>query len=405
MQQYLDLLQDIKTNGRAKMDRTGVGCTSVFGRMLRFDLSQGHFPLLTTKKLHLKSIIHELLWFLSGDTNIQYLKENGVSIWDAWAIPEGTEIFFTPEHRLEQLVQAGLKEEYELWIAEEADLSGTPDEIEARKRQWCRERGIAVSYMRPNEHAGELGPVYGKMWRAWPNPDGTTTDQIQELVDGLINKPFSRRHIVSGWNPSLLPVEGRSHQENIEAGKQALPPCHALFQCNVEEMTDVERVKWVQANWSDKAAVVDSQLIKEIESGMYSHLSQEDYTDALIARNKELYLAIPDVPKYRLNSMLTQRSVDVPIGAPYNIASYALLTMMLAQVCGYAVGEFVYSLGDTHIYANQMEQVDLQLAREPRPLPKMVINPNVKNIFDFKYEDFQLEGYNPHDHIKIPVAV
>lgn len=264
MQNYLDLLQDILNKNIQKDDRTGVGTISVFGRQLRFDLAQG-FPLMTTKKLFLKGIIHELLWFLKGDTNIKYLQDHGVHIWDAWA-----------------------------------------------------------------DKDGNLGPVYGYQWRHWKTPDGRTIDQIQNLVDMIKKNPSSRRLIVSAWNPA-------------DVDKMALPPCHCLFQFYVSNG--------------------------------------------------------------KLSCQLYQRSADVFLGVPFNIASYALLTMMIAQVTGLEVGEFVHTFGDVHIYLNHIEQVKLQLTREPRPLPKIKINPNVKNIFDFTYEDFELQGYNPHPSIKAPIAV
>ena len=264
MNQYLELLKHVKENGTVKSDRTGTGTTSCFGYQMRFNLAEG-FPLLTTKKLHLRSIIHELLWFLKGDTNIKYLKDNGVKIWDAWA-----------------------------------------------------------------DENGDLGPVYGYQWRSWPNPDGSQTDQIEKLIDSLKNNPDSRRHIVSAWNPSFI-------------DDMALPPCHCLFQFYVADG--------------------------------------------------------------KLSCQLYQRSADVFLGVPFNIASYAILTMMIAQVCGYEVGDFVHTFGDVHIYSNHMEQADIQLSRDPRPLPQMKLNPEVKNLMDFTFEDFTLENYDPHPHIKAAVAV
>lgn len=264
VQQYLDLMQRILAEGVDKGDRTGTGTRSIFGHQMRFDLSEG-FPVVTTKKLHLKSIIHELLWFLAGDTNIKYLKENGVRIWDEWA-----------------------------------------------------------------DENGDLGPVYGYQWRSWPAPDGRSIDQISNLVEQIKTNPDSRRHIVSAWNPALV-------------DDMALPPCHAMFQFYVAEG--------------------------------------------------------------KLSCQLYQRSADVFLGVPFNIASYALLTMMMAQVCDLEPGDFVHSFGDAHLYSNHFEQAQLQLSREPRPLPKMIINPEVKDLFAFKYEDFKLEGYDPHPHIKAAVAV
>ncbi|MCC4116911.1 thymidylate synthase [Aromatoleum toluclasticum] len=264
MKQYLDLMRHVLEHGHRKADRTGTGTLSVFGWQMRFNLDEG-FPLLTTKKLHMRSIIHELLWFLQGDTNIRYLKENGVSIWDEWA---------------------------------DAD--------------------------------GDLGPVYGKQWRRWETADGRTVDQLAQLIDGLRRNPDSRRHIVSAWNPGE--VEG-----------MALPPCHALFQ---------------------------------------------------------FYVA-----GGRLSCQLYQRSADIFLGVPFNIASYALLLQMVAQVCDLQPGDFVWTGGDCHLYLNHIEQAKLQLSRETRPLPKMNVNPDVKDIFAFRFEDFALEGYDPHPHIKAEVAV
>ena len=264
MQAYLDLLRHIKTHGNIKGDRTGTGTISTFGYQMRFDLSQG-FPLLTTKKLHLRSIIYELLWFLRGETNIQYLHDHKVTIWDEWA-----------------------------------------------------------------DANGELGPIYGYQWRSWPTPDGGHIDQITQLIDQIRNNPNSRRLIVSAWNVA-------------EIDKMALPPCHSLFQFYVADG--------------------------------------------------------------KLSCQLYQRSADVFLGVPFNIASYALLTMMIAQVTGLTPGDFVHTLGDAHIYLNHQEQVEEQLSRTPRPLPTMKLNPEVKSIFDFQYEDFTLEGYDPYPTIKAPIAV
>ena len=275
MKQYLDLLQHIIDNGFQKGDRTGTGTKSVFGYQMRFNLEEG-FPLLTTKKVHLRSIIHELLWLIKGDTNIKYLHDNKVSIWDEWA-----------------------------------------------------------------DANGDLGPIYGAQWRNWNNEG---IDQIAELIESIKNNPNSRRHIVTAWNPSVLPDEkSKDFAQNVADGKAALPPCHAFFQFYV-------------------------------------------------ADNK-------------LSCQLYQRSADVFLGVPFNIASYSLLTMMIAQVCGLGLGDFVHTFGDVHIYNNHIEQVKLQLSREPRHLPTMKLNPEIKSIFDFKYEDFKLEDYNPHDAIKADVSI
>ena len=264
MKQYLDLLRHIRANGVMKEDRTGTGTQSIFGYQMRFDLSKG-FPLLTTKKVHLKSIIYELLWFIAGDTNVKFLQDHGVTIWDEWA-----------------------------------------------------------------DENGDLGPVYGHQWRSWPAPNGKTIDQLFNVIQTIMRNPDSRRMLVTAWNPA-------------EIDQMALPPCHCLFQFYVADG--------------------------------------------------------------KLSCQLYQRSADVFLGVPFNIASYALLTLMIAQVCGLKPGEFIHTTGDTHIYRNHFEQVATQLSREPKPLPRMRLNPDVKSIFDFKFEDFTLEGYDPWPAIKAPVAV
>ena len=298
MKQYLDLLQYVLDHGTERQDRTGTGTVGVFGYQMRFDLGRG-FPVLTTKKLHLRSIIYELLWFLRGDTNIKYLKDHGVSIWDEWADAEGN-----------------------------------------------------------------LGPVYGSQWRSWPDGRGGTIDQIANVVEQIKTNPYSRRLMVTAWNPA-------------EIEDMALPPCHCLFQFYVEPGSTSGRVA-------------------ESLSGKVATQSNNSATQPL---------SHSEAPKGRLSCQLYQRSADIFLGVPFNIASYALLTMMMAQVCGLEPGEFVHTFGDAHIYKNHMDQVHLQLTREPRPLPTMHINPERKSIFDFEYEDFRLEGYDPHPHIKGEVSV
>jgi thymidylate synthase len=305
MRQYLDLLQDIKDNGVKKADRTGVGTISVFGRQIRFDLSEG-FPAVTTKKLFMRGIIHELIWFLQGSSNIKYLVDNDVHIWDEWPykhylIEQGKDV---PDSNSEQW-KAGIKEFTEKIKA---------DDKFAQK--W-----------------GELGPVYGYQWRNWPTPDGKHIDQIKKAIDTIKNNPDSRRIIVSAWNVADID----------EMAKAGLPPCHLLFQFYVADG--------------------------------------------------------------KLSCQMYQRSADTFLGVPFNIASYSLLTMMMAQVCGLKPGDFVHTLGDTHLYLNHLEQVDEQLSRKPYPLPKMKINPKVKNIEDFKFEDFELVGYESHPAIYAPIAV
>ena len=299
MKQYLDLLQHVLDHGTERLDRTGTGTVGVFGYQMRFDLSEG-FPCLTTKKLHLRSIIHELLWFLRGDTNIKYLKDNGVSIWDEWA-----------------------------------------------------------------DENGNLGPVYGSQWRSWPDGHGGTIDQIANVVKEIKETPYSRRLLVTAWNPA-------------EIEEMALPPCHCLFQFYVEPAAPVDKLG------VDK--LISSTEEPPINLSTYQPINNK-------------------APKGRLSCQLYQRSADIFLGVPFNIASYALLTMMMAQVCGLEPGEFVHTFGDAHIYKNHLDQVRLQLTRDPRPLPTMRINPEVKDIFGFQYEDFTLENYDPHPHIKGEVSV
>ncbi len=277
MKQYLDLMRYVRDHGVRKEDRTGTGTVSTFGYQMRFNLEEG-FPLVTTKKCHLKSIIHELLWFLRGDTNIGYLQEHNVKIWNEWATPEG-----------------------------------------------------------------DLGPVYGAQWRSWAIPDGGVIDQMADVIEQIKTKPDSRRLIVSAWNPAYLPDEGVAPHDNAASGKMALPPCHTLFQFYVLNG--------------------------------------------------------------KLSCQLYQRSADIFLGVPFNIASYALLTLMVAQVAGLKPGDFVHTLGDAHLYTNHMEQVDLQLTRDPLPLPSMHINPYVNDLFEFKYEDFELLNYQSHGAIKAPIAI
>lgn len=293
MKQYHELMQHVLDNGVTKEDRTGTGTISVFGYQMRFDLNEG-FPLITTKKLHIKSILHELLWFIQGDTNIRYLDQNGVRIWDDWP--------YAKFSKSEDFQGETIREFAEKVAADEAFAE-----------KW-----------------GDLGPVYGYQWRSWPAPNGETIDQLSQVIEQIKNTPDSRRLIVSAWNPGMIQ-------------DMALPPCHAFFQFYVADG--------------------------------------------------------------KLSCQLYQRSADIFLGVPFNIASYAMLTHMIAQACGLGVGDFVHTLGDAHIYSNHIDQVKEQLSRELRPLPTLKVNPDIKNITDFTFDDFAIEGYDPHPHIKAQVAV
>lgn len=293
MKQYHELMQHVLDNGVTKEDRTGTGTISVFGYQMRFDLNEG-FPLITTKKLHIKSILHELLWFIQGDTNIRYLDQNGVRIWDDWP--------YAKFSKSEDFRGETIREFAEKIAADEAFAE-----------KW-----------------GDLGPVYGYQWRSWPAPNGETIDQLSQVIEQIKNTPDSRRLIVSAWNPGMIQ-------------DMALPPCHAFFQFYVADG--------------------------------------------------------------KLSCQLYQRSADIFLGVPFNIASYAMLTHMIAQACGLGVGDFVHTLGDAHIYSNHIDQVKEQLSRELRPLPTLKVNPDIKNITDFTFDDFAIEGYDPHPHIKAQVAV
>lgn len=404
MKQYLDLLRHVRQHGVYKEDRTGTGTYSVFGYQMRFNLAEG-FPLVTTKKCHLKSIIHELLWFLQGETNIRYLGEHGVSIWDEWVKP-GTEEY-RPATLLEvnaRIKAAGLQEEFIEWVKpywlseykegyemiqgktmhvkDGPDIPGTiywahPD-YDAMAFAWAEERGVSTKTL----IAGELGPVYGYQWRSWPAPNGESIDQIAKLVEMIKKNPDSRRLIVSAWNPALV-------------DQMALPPCHALFQFYSVKLTRQERERIIQPGW-DGCYTEYSTWLCDLDEDIQG----EELGKLIDAKLDEL-----GVPKRRLSCQLYQRSADIGLGVPFNIASYALLTMMVAQVTNMVPGEFIWTGGDCHIYKNHLEGIDLQLTREPHPLPKMKINPEVKDIFSFTYGDFDLVGYTSDPHISLPVAV
>lgn len=379
MQQYHDMLRHILTVGVQKGDRTGTGTISTFGHQLRFDLKEG-FPLVTTKKVHLKSIIHELLWFLSGNTNAQYLQDNGVGIWDEWAAPE--DVYEEERLSVSERVALYAQETGETVRNVEHLYRESPDGLTSKMAA----RGIPTTRRVLIKKKGDLGRVYGAQWRDWIGPNGEHIDQITKVIDRLKTDPDCRRLIVTAWQPA-------------EIEKMALPPCHLYFQFWTRELSKGERIDWINANLPAEAERVKNTLMAEVEADKFVN------NDAgLIQRNYELYDEV-DAPRRAISCNFVMRSTDSFLGAPFNIASYALLTMMIAQVVNMVPEELVFTGNDVHIYTNHLEQVGLQLSREPRALPRMKINPNVKDIFGFKYEDFELVGYDPHPAIKAPVAV
>lgn len=381
MQQYLELLKDIKHNGSEKDDRTNTGTTSIFGRQVRYDLRKD-FPLLTTKKVHLRGIIHELLWFLKGYTNIKYLNDNNVSIWDSWAAPEDTVNVYKTLSNLHtavnQYVNGRRAAGYQL---PEPDTSIQFSETLSVEewRQFIRNFNLGIdpeTVIVYDKRAGDLGPVYGKQWRCWEGKDGIVRDQIKTAIDLLRNDPDSRRIIVSAWNVG-------------ELEEMALMPCHTLFQFYTRVMTTEERF----SRWLDDA---DEEALAIWRAS--NCITAKDWATS------EQGLAYPT---RELSLQLYQRSCDVPIGAPYNIASYSALVLMICDMIKMVPGDFIHTMGDAHIYDNQMEQIDIQLERKPRALPKLYITRDRKitDLSEYKFEDFVLFGYDPHPAIKMPVAV
>lgn len=410
MKEYLDLLRDVHAHGRYKLDRTKVGCHSVFGRQMRFNLADG-FPMCTTKKLHLRSIIHELLWFLKGDTNIAYLTENGVRIWDEWAQPQDetvTVAYTDHERALEYGKVLGLSRiddiERHINLSYSATLGAHDPFVagDARRHGYklMELAGIKTGYEKVIKAKGDLGPIYGEQWRSWKDIDGRTHDQITNAIELLRRDPASRRNVVSAWNVGQL-------------DKMHLNPCHALFQFYAEELTLKERVTlYIAKQYPEgiSAAQYNADhllgLVKEQEN--YEATAHQSFCATMEIANLQLIEAILEehkIPMHRLSCQLYQRSADIFLGVPFNIASYALLTHMVAHVVGMAPGDFVHTFGDLHVYSNHIEQIELQMTRDPMPLPKLLLNPDVKDIFDFTIDDIKIVGYESHPAIKGDVAV
>jgi thymidylate synthase len=414
MRNYLDLLRHAHDNGSRQInERTGEVTLKVVGPQLRYDLQAG-FPLVTTSKKHLRSIIEELLWFIRGDTNNELLRARGVSIWDEWALVEPhvrqrplsnydrAEIYAkregVPLKGVLTMLENLDREEGMRGLRPSSSNGGEPNGGE----KFLNDQDIPTYVDQIIHGVGELGPIYGRMWRYWPNPDGTTTDQLVQVLNDLKERPFSRRHIVTAWNPSVLPDETVNAQENVRRGRQALAPCHAFYQFVVEQLDQSQRVLlYIAKRYPGGLSEVQASADHLLE---LVRLNEEQVEEGRTFMIEEM-LRHNGIPDKRLGTVVTQRSADIPLGVPYNIASYAILTMMIANQLNFALGELVMNFGDAHIYHKQMEGVREQLSREPRPLPQLLINPDVKNFFDYKFEDFQLVGYDSHPTIKYEITV
>ena len=412
MQNYLDTLDYILKSGRSKSDRTGTGTISSVGLQMRFNLNEG-FPLVTTKKCHLPAIIHELIWFLKGETNIQYLKDHNVKIWNEWAVPEDV-YREVPMENHERVTYALLEK---LTPLSRPEFCKELNQMSVEKgHEYLTELGVPTTTQVLVMRAGEVGPMYGSQWVRWVDSYGRAPiNQIMNAQNTLLNNPDSRRIVVSAWNPSDLPDESISPVENVVAGNAALASCHAFFQLLPEPLSMVEIMDLASATseeaWRDLDFVWDSCISEnppkdELDAGLWHRpdplfgWERKDFEVTFEATAKELGL-----PLYRLSLQVYIRSNDMFLGAPFNIASYALLCMMYAQTANMLLGELIYTTGDAHIYKNHFEQVDQQLSRTPKALPTMRLNPDVKSVFDFKFEDFTLEGYEPHEAIKAPIAI
>lgn len=423
MKQYLDSLQYVLDHGRRQMDRTGTGTLTVFGTQTKYKIDLNAFPIVTTKKVNFDSIVKELLWFIKGDTNSTSLEKQGCNIWKPWALKDDyyfgkkeseiSEEYWQASH-LENLncsatihaQEGNLLTNETLYPGEkkvftvEEHLKILQETDYEKKVELYRQWGIDMprkNFYATQFKAGELGPVYGAQWRRWlsSNEENGYIDQLADLMENLKSRPFSRRHILTAWNPEVLPDESKSHEENILAGKAVLASCHCMVQFHVEELTLIERIDhYLQRHGS---IIVNGE-----------HFSVGQSITASISFNEEIWTSIlneKEVPKLRLSSLLLQRSQDKCLGEPYNITSYCLLTAMIAHCLNMATGEFVYIAGNSHIYLNHIDGAKEQLTRTPKKLPSLIINPEKKDIFSFTLDDFKLIGYDPDPFIKFPVAV
>jgi thymidylate synthase len=372
MKQYLNMVSHVLENGRSRGDRTGTGTIGVFGHQERYDLSEYKLPLVTTKKVFTRGLIEELLWMLRGSTNNEELVALNVHIWDGWAL--------TKEH-------FKFSEEERIKLLRQKTTTIPLDEIQ----------------LDDELQIGELGPIYGKQWRSWTGEDGKMIDQITDLINGLKEKPFSRRHIVTAWNPTDLPDETKSPHQNVLDGKAALASCHCLFQFYVEELTLAERIKHHNSVSDREEAEFLANENLQFEMRSYRHI------DSLLPKDEkeahEFLTKNCGTPIHRLSCQLYQRSADLALGVPFNIPSYALLTMMVAQCLDMAPGEFIHSFGDLHIYKNHIAGMNAQLLRNPLPLPTVTLNPAIKNIFDFTINDITISDYESHPAIKFDVSI
>lgn len=396
MKQHLDLMDRILTKGRRKVDRTGVGTYSLFGPQLEFDLSEG-FPLPTTRKIFIRGVLEELMWFLNGHTDNELLVAKDVHIWDKWALAQDAQVVEEINYGDRIAMYASKKKiGYQSADFEMRALGSVEKAV-----KFLDDQQIPVTRIKRVVKKGECGPIYGAMWRKWPNPDGTTTDQIEELLKFLGSENpkqrYSRRLVVSGWNPSLLPDEGASHEENILNGRQVLPPCHTAFQFIVEPLTHEERVSHLEKTYSTNG--------KNEYLAIYANAAHELGQEVSNYEIEVKALELAKVPKDMLSCKLFARSQDVPVGTVFNIASYSAMVLMLAKQFNMVPGRYIHSMGDAHIYTNQVEQVKEQLSRAPRTLPTMRLVDAPGRFFDYTPKNFVLEGYDPHPKIDYPIAV
>lgn len=385
MEQHLQLMDDILTRGRKKVDRTGVGTYSLFGGQMEFDLSDG-FPLVTTRQMFLRGVTEELVWFLSGSTDNTVLADKNVKLWEQWALKEDVYRTVQLDNHTRACIASQILDRPLGDVIYTLNKKGD----EKAGHAWLTSMGVPATQEVLLAKKGALGAIYGQQWRHWANPNGTTTDQIQDLLNNLANKRYSRRHIVTGWNPSFLPDETADHETNVLNGKAVLPPCHTMFQFIVEPLTQDERVEIVEKRMG--RPLISAMMLARFSAG----------TDP---QNIDAFLDEVQVPKDMLSLKLFARSQDVPVGTATNIASYSMLLLMVAKTLDMHPGRYIHSMGDSHVYTDQVELAKLQLTRSPKPLPTLELVDAPSSLFDYKLENFNLRDYVYDEKIVYPVAV